>query len=91
MFAAGNGGVLVKDSCAFNGYVNSIYTIAMTGIRSDGNIPVVGERCAGIVAVTYTRDIFGAKEVVGQSINYIYRRNSSCLGKQRQIIFIPRK
>ncbi|KAM7432787.1 Proprotein convertase subtilisin/kexin type 5 [Porites harrisoni] len=64
VFAAGNGGVLVKDSCAFNGYVNSIYTIAITGIRSDGNIPVVGERCAGIVAVTYTRDIFGAKEVI---------------------------
>ena len=45
MFAAGNGGVLVKDSCAFNGYVNNIYTIAITGIRSDGNIPVFGERC----------------------------------------------
>ena len=57
MFAAGNGGVLVKDSCAFNGYVNNIYTIAVTGIRSDGNIPVFGERCAAIMAVTYTKDI----------------------------------
>lgn len=56
MFAAGNGGV-VKDSCAFNGYVNNIYTIAITGVRSNGSIPVFGERCAAIMAVTYTKDI----------------------------------
>ena len=64
MFAAGNGGVLVKDSCAFNGYVNNIYTIAITGIKSDGSIPVVGERCASIMAVTYTKDIFERNKVV---------------------------
>lgn len=57
MFAAGNGGFIVKDSCAFNGYVNSIYTIAITGINKDGSIPYYGERCAGIMAVTYSRDI----------------------------------
>ena len=51
--------------------MNNIYTIAITGIKSDGSIPVVGERCASIMAVTYTKDIFGASEVVGQSINYI--------------------
>lgn len=59
MFAAGNGGILVKDSCAFNGYVNSIYTIAITGINKDGSIPSYGERCAGIMAVTYSKDVFG--------------------------------
>lgn len=59
MFAAGNGGVLVQDSCAFNGYVNSIYTIAITGINKDGSIPIYGERCAGIMAVTYSIDVFG--------------------------------
>lgn len=58
MFAAGNGGIIVKDSCAFNGYVNSIYTIAITGINKDGSIPAYGERCSGIMAVTYSRDIF---------------------------------
>lgn len=58
MFAAGNGGMLVKDSCAFNGYVNSIYTIAITGINKDGSIPIYGERCAGIMAVTYSKDAF---------------------------------
>ncbi|XP_068699733.1 furin-like isoform X2 [Montipora foliosa] len=60
IFAAGNGGVIVKDSCAFNGYVNSIYTIAITGINRDGFIPIYGERCAGIMAVAYSMDIMGA-------------------------------
>jgi len=60
VFAAGNGGFLVQDCCAFNGYVNSIYTIAITGINSDGSIPTYGERCTGIMAVTYSRDIFGS-------------------------------
>lgn len=65
MFAAGNGGILVKDSCAFNGYVNSIYTIAITGINKDGSIPSYGERCAGVMAVTYSKDLFdrGSKVV----------------------------
>ena len=65
MFAAGNGGIFVKDSCAFNGYVNSIYTVAITGINKDGSIPSYGERCAGIMAVTYSKDVFdrGSKVV----------------------------
>ena len=67
VFAAGNGGMFV-DSCAFNGYVNNIYTIAITGINRDGSIPGYGEHCAGIMAVTYSRDIFGdSSPVVGLS------------------------
>ena len=57
--AAGDGGIIVEDSCAFNGYVNNIYTIAITGINRDGSIPGYGEHCAGIMAVTYSRDVFG--------------------------------
>lgn len=59
MFAAGNGGRFVKDCCSFNGYVNSIYTIAITGVKSDGVVPSYGEHCAGIMAVTYSRSTFG--------------------------------
>ena len=59
MFAAGNGGRFVKDCCAFNGYVNSIYTIAITGINRDGSVPSYGERCPGIMAVTYSKSTFG--------------------------------
>ena len=57
----------MEDSCAFNGYVNSIYTIAITGINRDGSIPDYGEHCAGIMAVTYSRNMFGRKDpLVGE-------------------------
>ncbi|CAH3192253.1 unnamed protein product [Porites evermanni] len=39
VFAAGNGGILAKDSCAYNGYVNSIYTIAISSVNRDGSVP----------------------------------------------------
>ena len=57
MFAAGNGGY-VDNSCAFNGLVNSIYTIAITGVNKDGSLPKYGERCPGILAVTYSKEEF---------------------------------
>ena len=57
MFSAGNGG-FSGDSCAFNGYVNSIYTIAISTVNWDGSIPVFAEQCAGIMAVTYGEDMF---------------------------------
>ncbi|PFX21740.1 Neuroendocrine convertase 1 [Stylophora pistillata] len=53
-FAVGNGGRL--DSCAYNGYVNSIYTIAITGVNQDGSKPVYAEECAGIMATAYSKD-----------------------------------
>ena len=56
---------MAKDSCAFSGYVNSIYTIAITGINSDGRIPDYGEHCAGIMAVTYSAPIYGYPRRVG--------------------------
>lgn len=66
MFSSGNGGGVYSDSCAFSGYVNSIYTIAITGVRSDGSLPVFSEPCAGIIAVTYSRDSIGdSSKVVG--------------------------
>lgn len=66
MFSAGNGGGIYGDSCAFNGYVNSIYTIAISGLRSDGSLPEFSEPCAGLMAVTYSRDSIGdSSKVVG--------------------------
>ena len=59
VFSGGNGGLIVKDSCAFNGYVNSIYTIAITGINSDGSVPDYGENCGAIMAVTYSKAAYG--------------------------------
>ena len=57
VFAAGNGGYS-DDSCAFNGLVNSIYTIAITGVNKDGSLPGWGEHCPGILAVTYSKGMF---------------------------------
>ncbi len=57
VFAAGNGG-RAGDSCAFNGLVNSIYTIAISGVKKDGSLPHWGEHCPGVLAVTYSKGRF---------------------------------
>jgi len=57
VFAAGNGGY-GDNSCAFSGLVNSIYTIAITGVNKDGSLPRYGERCPGILVVTYSKEMF---------------------------------
>lgn len=54
VFAAGNGGY-AGDCCSFNGLVNSIYTIAITGVNKDGSVPRYAEPCPGIMAVTYSK------------------------------------
>ena len=54
-FASGNGG-LTGDSCAYNGYVNSIYTIAINGVNMDSSNPSYAEECPGIMATAYSRD-----------------------------------
>ena len=53
VWAAGNGGGPgTEDSCAADGYVNSIYTIAIGAARSDGSHAVYDERCSAKMAVT---------------------------------------
>lgn len=64
VFAAGNGGRFFKDCCAYDGYVNNIHTIAVTGINRDGSIPVYGEHCGGIMAVTFSKETFMEKTPV---------------------------
>ncbi|KAJ7358827.1 Proprotein convertase subtilisin/kexin type 6 [Desmophyllum pertusum] len=54
-FAAGNGGFF-RDSCAYNGYVNSIYTIAINGLNEDDSNPTYAENCPGVMATAYSRD-----------------------------------
>lgn len=70
VFAAGNGGFLAKDSCAYNGYVNSIYTIAITGLNRAGSVPSYGERCPGIMAAAYSRNTFGERNPLVSSFTY---------------------
>lgn len=69
VFAAGNGGPF-QDSCAYNGYVNSIYTIAITGVNKDGSNPTYAEDCPGIMATTYSRDTWkGYGKVVSKTVS----------------------
>lgn len=63
VFSAGNGGI-AGDSCAFNGYVNSIRTIAISAVNWDGSVPAFAEQCAAIMAVTYGQDMFLVRNLV---------------------------
>ncbi|KAI8616263.1 peptidase S8/S53 domain-containing protein [Chytriomyces sp. MP71] len=53
VFASGNGG-MEKDNCNFDGYANSIYTIAIGAINHKGQMPPYGEMCSAHLAVTYS-------------------------------------
>ena len=55
MFSGGNGG-LNDDSCSYNGYANSIYTIAINSVTIDGTVPRYAERCSAVLASTYSRE-----------------------------------
>ncbi|KAI9344999.1 peptidase S8/S53 domain-containing protein [Obelidium mucronatum] len=53
VFASGNGGN-EGDNCNFDGYANSIYTVAVGAINHKGVMPSYGELCAAHLAVTYS-------------------------------------
>ena len=52
MWAAGNGGASY-DSCAADGYVNSIYTIPIGSASTTGDPARYDEPCSGKIAVTF--------------------------------------
>ncbi|KAI9189007.1 pheromone processing endoprotease [Blastocladiella emersonii ATCC 22665] len=53
MFAAGNGR-LEYDNCAFDGYVSSIYTIAVSAIHMGNKAADYAEECPSILVSTYS-------------------------------------
>ncbi|KAJ3024887.1 UNVERIFIED_CONTAM: hypothetical protein HDU68_007671 [Siphonaria sp. JEL0065] len=53
VFASGNGGN-EGDNCNFDGYANSIYTVAVGAINHKGTMPSYGELCSAHLAVTYS-------------------------------------
>ncbi|XP_069393948.1 proprotein convertase subtilisin/kexin type 4-like isoform X3 [Paralichthys olivaceus] len=53
VWAAGNGG-LQHDHCGADGYVNSIYNIAISAVTQTGKPAYFGEPCPGVMAVTLT-------------------------------------
>uniref|UniRef100_A0A671VZ85 Neuroendocrine convertase 2-like n=1 Tax=Sparus aurata TaxID=8175 RepID=A0A671VZ85_SPAAU len=58
VWAAGNGGWL-QDHCGADGYVNSIYNIAIGAISQMGKPALFGEPCPGVMAVTLTGSSVG--------------------------------
>lgn len=56
VFAVGNGGQS-DDSCALNGHVSSIYTIAAGGVRYDGYETMHDEHCSARLISAYTDGI----------------------------------
>lgn len=53
-FAAGNGGP--NDTCAADGYTNSIYTISVGSADSSGRQSSFDERCSAKMTVTFDSD-----------------------------------
>ncbi|XP_033860091.2 PC3-like endoprotease variant B [Acipenser ruthenus] len=61
VWASGNGGMM-NDHCGADGYVNSIYTIAIGAITHYGLPAFFGEPCPAVMAVTLTGAIYGGGE-----------------------------
>ncbi|ODV76896.1 uncharacterized protein CANTADRAFT_24155 [Suhomyces tanzawaensis NRRL Y-17324] len=53
VFASGNGG-RSSDSCNFDGYTNSIYSITVGAIDYKGLHPTYAEACSAVMVVTYS-------------------------------------
>lgn len=56
-----------SDCCGYNGYVNSIYTIAISGVDPDGSLPGYAEECAGIMAATYSANAVKGKVITADT------------------------
>ncbi|XP_074539046.1 proprotein convertase subtilisin/kexin type 4-like [Halichoeres trimaculatus] len=61
VWAAGNGGGM-SDHCGADGYVNSIYTIAIGAVSQMGETTFFSEPCPGVMAVTLTGASVGASQ-----------------------------
>ena len=70
-FSTGNGG-LTGDSCAYNGYVNSIYTVAISGVNKDGSLPNYAEECPAIMASTLSLQTWNKQGKIVSKIHLSY-------------------
>ena len=81
VWAAGNGGRYF-DSCAADGYVSSIYTIAVGSADQRGRQADYDEDCSAKMAVTfsYNSDTFPGKHDTYDPYNQVYTTtlNSQC-------------
>lgn len=66
-FASGNG-KHHGDNCACDGFVQSIYTIAIASASQSGKTTYYGESCSAIMATTYSSGNKGDEQVVSNKI-----------------------
>ena len=67
VWASGNGG-RVGDSCAADGYVMSIYTIAIGAASHDGSQAAFDESCSGKMATTFVTGRHEGLDIVSKII-----------------------
>ncbi|XP_043794709.1 neuroendocrine convertase 1-like [Apis laboriosa] len=63
VWASGNGG-LKSDDCGCDGYVGSIYTIAVGSASQTGKFPWYGESCPATMATTYSSGAYHDQMIV---------------------------
>lgn len=66
VWASGNGGSK-HDDCGCDGYVGSIYTIAVGSASQTGKFPWYGERCPATLATTYSSGAYQDQMIVRPS------------------------
>ena len=82
VWAAGNGGEW-HDSCAADGYVNSIYTIAVGSADQNGLQADYDEACPAKMAVTYTHNS-GTYPGIDNYVIYPYNQIVSTMSDELQ-------
>lgn len=85
MWASGNGGSHY-DSCACDGYTNSIYTLSVSSASEHNTPPWYLEQCASTIATTYSSGANGREKqvyVLSTSTNSITRNMQTTINKER--------
>ncbi len=59
-----------KNTCSYEGYINSIYTIGINAISQSGRKPKFGERCPGIMAAAYSGGIYPDPNIVTTDVSH---------------------
>ena len=70
MWASGNGGIH-EDDCGCDGYVGSVYTIAVGSASQTGKFPWYGEQCSATLATTYSSGAYHDQKIVRWKTNIV--------------------
>ncbi|XP_028408148.1 neuroendocrine convertase 2-like [Dendronephthya gigantea] len=76
VFSAGNGGFF-GDSCAFNGFVNSIYSIPVGAVNRNGRPLTSSEACSAVMTSAYSVNLETASSTNDQSCDSRFGETSA--------------